>query len=48
MEVGVDALTECFFSVQEDSATVVEELPSDIGPGTCITINGFVKPDCSR
>lgn len=48
MEVGVDALNEYVFCEQDETPPYVDDLPSNIGPGTCITVNGFTKPDCSR
>lgn len=48
MEVGIDALTECDFFEQDDNPPFVEDLPGDTGPGTCITVHGFIKSDCKR
>nr|XP_023016337.1 galectin-7-like [Leptinotarsa decemlineata] len=44
---GVDA----FDYMEKRTASLplfVEDLPSNLNPGTCISIRGFVSPDCSR
>lgn len=48
MEVGVDALTQIIVLQQDEVPVYVDDLPSDIGPGTCITVEGLIKSDCSR
>ncbi|KAJ8985473.1 hypothetical protein NQ317_015012 [Molorchus minor] len=48
MEVGVDALD--FVVVQTDVSDppYIDDLPDITEPGSCIRINGFVKPYCRR
>lgn len=49
MEVGVEALCDSFFFVEQDEPPpYVDDLPNDLGPGTCITVHGLIKPNCSR
>ncbi|KAJ8969296.1 hypothetical protein NQ314_001835 [Rhamnusium bicolor] len=57
MEVGVEALCcdidicDSFVNVDQTDVpppSFVEDLPNDVGPGSCISIHGFVQPQCSR
>lgn len=44
-EVGFDALN---LIVEQNNVPYVEDLPKDLGPGSCIRLTGLVKPECYR
>ncbi|KAJ8946476.1 hypothetical protein NQ318_004522 [Aromia moschata] len=46
MEVGVDALD--FVILEQTYPPFVDDLPDISTPGSCISIQGAVKPDCTR
>lgn len=48
MEVATDALTDFYFVEQEEKPAYLDDLPNHIGPGTCISVRGFIKQECAR